>query len=77
MRRPSGKRGNGEGSVHRSEGRPGWRAQAFLSDGTRPTKIVPTVRSTTGWQTSPHGIVSESLASAHPTWSATATAFSR
>ncbi len=54
MSRQSSKRGNGEGSVHRYKGRPGWRAQAFLSDGRRPTKMVPTVKAGREWIRAQH-----------------------
>lgn len=43
------KRGNGEGSVHPLPGRPGFRAQVTLSNGSRPTKQCRTIKEARAW----------------------------
>ena len=43
------RRNKGEGSIHRLEGRRGFRAQVTLRDGSRRTKQFPTQRAAAAW----------------------------
>ncbi len=66
MSRQPTKRGNGEGSIHRYKSRPGWRAQAFLSGGRRPTKMVPTIKAGRDWIRSQHDLDAKQRLSPRP-----------